>query len=297
MIQTADPQPLVSIVMLSYNRLADVVNGLEQLHLIAYEKLEFIVVDNASSDGTCEQVRRRFPDVKLIRLDENLGVAAANRGFFSAAGEFIVIIDDDSYPLPEAIARMVQCFQSDEKIGIVAFNVRNVSHFQAAAQEHEKTEQSVPPCQLGFNGAGAGFRRSVLEKVGGYSPAFFLYWNELDLALRVVQAGFTIHWDERIIALHQYSPQNRDSLRAPFYYTRNLFWLYWQYWPLLWLCRKSLSFFFSCVYHSLEQKTLVYVRAYIAALAKLKRVPRKPMQREIIKSLRMTEKLAFIYFR
>ncbi len=293
---STDCAPLVSIVMLSYNRVQDVLNGLRQLQAISYSPLECIVVDNASSDGTPAAVSRLFPHVKLIALKENIGVAAANQGFFSAAGEYIVIIDDDSFPMADSISRMVKCFERDEKVGIVAFNVRNVAHF-SQAQDYQVITENASELRLGFNGAGAGFRRSVLEQAGGYSEAFFLYWNELDLALRVLKAGYTICWDEKIIALHQYSPQNRDSLRAPFYYTRNLFWVYWQYWPLPLLIVRVLSLLFSCVYHSLEQRSAVYIKACLDALRHLSRIKRNPLSKQLVRSLRLTEKLAFIYFR
>jgi len=290
--------PTVSIVMLSYNRVSDVLNGLQQLAIVNYPSLEIIVVDNASSDGTAETVAHSFPNVKLIKNIENSGVAAANLGFFSATGEYIVIIDDDSYPLPDAIELMVKHFEADQNIGIVAFNVRNVSHFCQNQCVSKQVNPSNPPeYHMGFNGAGAGFRRSVLEQVGGYSETFFLYWNELDLALRVLKAGYSICSDEKIVALHKYSPLNRESLRAPFYYTRNLLWIFWQYWPQSLLWPRLLGLLFSCVFHSIEQRSTVYIKAYAAALFQIRRVQRNPMSKKLIHSLRLTEKLAFIYFR
>ena len=292
---SADPHPLVSIVMLSYNRSADVLYGLNRLQEITYPALEFLVVDNASSDDTVRKVGDQFPHVSLISLKENIGVAAANMGFGAAKGEYIVIIDDDSFPLPDSISLMVKRFQEDERIGILAFNVRNVSHFNPGFATEYAARKT--PYGLGFNGAGAGLRRSMIEKVGGYSEAFFLYWNEMDLALRCLHAGFKVCWDDRIIALHKYSPQNRSSLRAPFYYTRNLYWLYWQYWPLDMLLTRTVRFAFSCIYHSIEQRSPVYFKAFLSALIHLGKVARVPMPRKLVNSVRLTEKLAFIYFR
>ena len=289
--------PLVSIVMLSFNRKEDVLHGLGRLRGISYPALETIVVDNASTDGTVESVRKRFPDVNVISLTENIGVAAANRGFFQASGEYIVIIDDDSFPTPDSIGRMVQRFVEDGNIGVVAFNVHNVTHFEQPKSVLTPTESTPSKYKQGFNGAGAGFRSSVLLQVGGYSDCFFLYWNEMDLALRVLAAGYSICWDDGIIALHKYSPTNRSSLRAPFYYTRNLYWIYWQYWPLSMLLFRTAVLSFSCIFHSIEQRSMVYIRAFIAALREVGHIRRRPLKKELIRSLRITEKLAFIYFR
>jgi GT2 family glycosyltransferase len=293
------PQPpLVSIVMLSFNRKAEVLKGLNEIRKIGYPQLEVIVVDNASQDETARMVSTRFPDVNLISLKENIGVAAANYGFRAAQGKYVIIIDDDSYPLPDAVGRMVELFEKDEKIGIVAFHVRNVSHYHHP-ENQPPSPIPAPPTgyRMGFNGAGAGFRKDLLIKCGGYSEHFFLYWNELDLALRVLNEGFTIVGDEQIVALHQYSPTNRSSLRAPFFYTRNLLWLYWQYWPLPLMIKRVTGLLNACLYHSLEQRNTIYIRAFFSGLMGLGALRRTPIADSMIKSLRLTEKLAFIYFR
>jgi len=116
---------LVSIVMLSFNRKNDVQEGLQELLKQNYKNMEIIVVDNGSTDGTPGMVKNKFPEVTLITLKENLGVAAYNKGFQQAQGKYIVILDDDSFPGSNAIPRMVEEFEKNEKLGVVAFDVRN----------------------------------------------------------------------------------------------------------------------------------------------------------------------------
>ena len=108
--------PLVSVVMLCWNRIDDVRESLSRLRLQTYSPIEVIVVDNASTDGTPEMVEQDFAEVRLIRMEENSGVAAYNVGFEEAEGEFIVILDDDSFPAEEAVARMVGKFQANPKL-------------------------------------------------------------------------------------------------------------------------------------------------------------------------------------
>src|SRR5438552_2281060 len=74
------------------------------------EAFETIVVDNASNDGTADAVARHFPRVRLIEVRENRGSCAKNEGLKIAQGEFIVFLDDDSYPEPGAIAQMLRHF-------------------------------------------------------------------------------------------------------------------------------------------------------------------------------------------
>ncbi|HLP57530.1 MAG TPA: glycosyltransferase family 2 protein [Candidatus Deferrimicrobium sp.] len=311
----------VSIVMLSFNRKNDVAEGISELLAQEYPHLEIIVVDNGSSDGTAEMITEKFPheQVKLINLPHNIGVAAYNIGFKKAVGKYIVILDDDSFPGKTAIPRMVEEFEKNSKLGAVAFDIRNYEEFKHLKEKNEvPTPNPSNPSnpsntsntsntsnksgetrnyRMAFNGCGVGIRKSIIDRVGGYPEEFFLYWNEQDLAIRILDAGYQIQTFTGIIAYHKYSLSNRGSLRAPFYYTRNLYWLIWKYFPLLKLIKDTLKLLYCSFYYTLEQKTLVYLKATISAICNIKKIKRKPAAKDIIKNLRLTYKLAFIYYK
>ncbi len=295
--------PLVSVVMLSFNRAADVREGVGEILSLQYTNIEIIVVDNGSSDGTAEMVRTEFSDqrVKLTALDENIGIAAYNIGFDRTQGEYIVILDDDSFPERNAIPRMVEEFQNDPELGIVAFDVRNYYDYRETNRTIEtkpnQDDNAESRYQMAFNGAGVGVRKECMEKVGGYPEEFFLYWNEQDLSIRVLDAGYRIRWFTDIISLHKYSPANRDSRRAPFYYTRNLYWLIWKYFPPGKMLKDTFQLIYYSFYHSFSQNTLVYLKATVAALAHIGKIKRRPVKKAIIKALRLTYRLPFIYYR
>lgn len=296
---------LVSVVMLSFNRKNDAAEGIRELLAQDYKNLEIIVVDNGSTDGTAEMLTEKFSreKVKLIALPRNIGVAAYNIGFEKAAGEYIVVLDDDSFPEKNAIPRMVEEFQKNDKLGVVAFNIKNHEEFKYSdlSNPSEMSDSSYSSNQtnyrMAFNGCGAGIRKSVIDRVGGYPEEFFLYWNEQDLAIRLLAVGYQIQSFDDIIAYHKYSPANRESLRAPFYYTRNLFWLIWKYFPRLKLIKDTLQLIYCSFYYTLEQKTPVYLRATLSAILNIRKIKRKPVDKGIIKKLRLTYKLAFIYYK
>ena len=175
--------PLVSIVMLAWNRKDDVRESLRHIQKIDYEPLEIIVVDNASDDGTAQMVEAEFPDVHLIKMKKNIGIAAYNVGFEQAKGKYIVIIDDDSFPARHAIRRMVQVFEKDERLGAVAFDVRNYDHYDEIKNELEDTDETeevkavASDYLMSFNGAGVGIRKDLFKKIGYYPEEFFLYYN------------------------------------------------------------------------------------------------------------------------
>ncbi|MCP4216727.1 MAG: glycosyltransferase family 2 protein [bacterium] len=290
----------VSVVMLSYNRCADVIEGVGELLSRDYTNLEILVVDNGSADDTTQVVKKTFPQpqVKLIALENNIGIAAYNIGFNQAQGEYIVILDDDSFPGKRAITRMVEEFEKNPELGVVAFDVRHYDEYNKN-ESAEETHRENTTCryQLAFNGCGVGVRKSVIQEVGGYPEEFFLYWNEQDLSIRVLNAGYKIQWFTDIISYHKYSPTNRESLRGPFYYTRNLYWLIWKYFPVKKLLKDTLRMFFYSFYYTFEQRTSVYLKATLTALFNIKKIKRNPAKKEIIDQLRLTYKLAFIYYK
>jgi GT2 family glycosyltransferase len=298
-----DHLDLVSIVMLSYNRKIDVEEGLQELLKQNYKNIEIIVVDNGSADGTPEMINEKYPQVKLVALGKNIGVAAYNKGFQQSQGKYIVVLDDDSFPEINAIPRMVEEFKQNEKIGVVAFDVRNYYDYKKTNLSYEinhlkdKCEKNNIRYQMAFNGAGVGIRKKCIDELGGYPEEFFLYWNEQDLSIRILNAGYQIRWFPDIISLHKYSPSNRESWRAPFYYTRNLYWITWKYFPLRKCLKDTIKLLYYCWYYSFEQRTTIYLKATITALFKIRRIKRTPADKQIIENLRLTFRLPFVYYK
>lgn len=152
---------------------------------------------------------------------------------------------------------------------------------------------------MSFNGAGAGIRTKLFQQIGWYPAEFFLYWNEQDTGFRVLAAGYKIQSFADILAWHKSSLRNRASERAPFYYTRNAFWLVWKHYPLDMALPLTLRLIWGCLYHSLEQGTLVYLRALWAAVAQSPALAglRRPLPRNLLKKSRVVWESAFSQFR
>src|SRR4051794_16334601 len=105
---TAQAPPLVTVAILAYNRRDALAVTLDKVlgeldH--PADRLEVIVVDNASDDGTAEMVRERFPSVTVIRNEENVGIGGWNRAFEAGRGDWFLVLDDDCYPPPDALRR------------------------------------------------------------------------------------------------------------------------------------------------------------------------------------------------
>jgi GT2 family glycosyltransferase len=289
----------VSIVMLCWNRWEDVNVSLSRIDEIDHSNLETIVVDNGSTDGSQKNIREEFPWVKLIEAGTNLGIEAYNLGFEAAEGEFILIIDDDSYPAKESIERMVQKFSENPKLGVCAFDVRNADDYDQVARTSKSTTLSHSTYSTGFNGAGAGIRKEVFKKVGFYPGEFFLYMNEADCSLRIRNLGYEIRFFPDLIAYHKMAAKNRKSWRAPFYYTRNSFWLIWKNYPVSTALKETLSLSFRCFYHSMEQLTFIYIKALFSAFWNLSKIADKrfPVKEEVVNEMRIPLNLCFTFYR
>lgn len=228
--------PLVSIVFICWNRKEEVENTLNEIKKTTYPHIEIITVDNGSTDGTKDMIGEKFPGVKLICLPENKGIYAYNVGFASASGEYIVILDDDSHPEKDAIKKMVKKFEEDLLIGAIAFKIEDgIEQRESWYHAFMNSEEIDAPV---FVGCGAGIRTQLLKKIGYYSESFFLYENDLELAIKCVNEGFKIRYCPDIISYHRLSKKNRGGSNDGRVTNRNIYFglkndllTIWKYFP------------------------------------------------------------------
>jgi len=255
--------PLVTINILVYNRKAELRITLSKvLSDLDYpeDRLEVIVVDNASADGVAEMVETEFPNVRLIRLLENVGIAGWNAGFLEARGEYIIVMDDDSHLAPNVAKEMVRSFESDPKVGIVAFLIFDTNTGKTNAQFMSREP-------LTFIGCGAGIRSNILSKTGLFSTIFFLYCHEIDFSIRVMKHNYSILYRDDLIAYHRFAKKNRIKARQRFYSTRNSIWFYLKYFRGRFLIILLLRQFLVL---SFVKSPVSYLRALISAFSNIR---------------------------
>ena len=232
--------PRVSAIVVSYNTRDDLLRCLEALGAQAGVPLETIVVDNASTDGTVDAVRARFPDVHLIANAANLGFSRANNlGLGRARGSFVLVLNSDCEVRPGAVAALCAILEARPEVAIVgprtvgtdgapqvSFGpsltplaewrqgrlVRGVKAGDAdalrrarALADHEQEPDWVSAsCFLA--------RRAFLEAIGGFDESFFLYEEDVDLCVRVRAAGGRILYTPEAEVVHHLG---RSMDRAP----------------------------------------------------------------------------------
>jgi N-acetylglucosaminyl-diphospho-decaprenol L-rhamnosyltransferase len=210
-----------SVVVVTYNARGHVERCLES---VAGGPHEVIVVDNASTDGTQELVRERFPSVRLIELPENVGFGAANNvGMEAAAGRWYLLLNSDAWPRAEGVERLRGFVEANPRVGVagprlvspdgrVQKSVRGFPTLWRLATEYLFLRHLAPRSRLLNDFYGAGFdyrsrhpaeflmgavlllRREAVDEVGGFDPAFFMFSEEVDLCYRMRAAGWAVEF-------------------------------------------------------------------------------------------------------
>ena len=201
-----------------------------------------LVVDNGSRDGSIDGLPST---VDVISLPDNPGYGAAIRAGMAASDEaFVLTLNPDVEVEPRALAAAHQALESDPGAGSVAMTVVQASDPQRLDAtgigitsrggqinwDHGlllNAAASVPKDVLGPLGGAALWRRSALDAIGGFATHFFLYWEDMDVALRLNRAGYTCPSVPESIARHEGSASTGHWSRLNVYYmVRN-------HWPCL----------------------------------------------------------------
>ncbi len=231
------PRLSYSIVVLTFNRNASLALLLRELMPMCNElsraapavrrKIEVIVVDNASSEPA-EAVTRLHPGINVIRSPTNLGAAGRNLGFSAARGEVIICLDDDIAGLRDTAFENLDVKFADSEIAAVNFKVLekgslrlvNWVHHREAEKYHDKSFDTYEITE-----GAVAFRKTVLDRVGGYAESFFLSHEGPDLAFRIMNAGYRVIYTPDIEVVHSFAQEGRTSWRNYYYDTRNTLWL------------------------------------------------------------------------
>lgn len=214
--------PRVSIIIATYRRRDLTLATLQRLHSLGAEtrSAQIIVVDNASGDGTPEAIAQRFPQVRCIALRRNHGACAKAFGVDGASGEYIVFLDDDSFPRAGSLTRMVAHFEADRCLGAAGF----LAHLPDGRRECCAFHNV-------FIGCGVGLRRAALDQVGSLDRTLFMAAEEYDLAFRLINHGWRVRTFTDLGVDHLKSPVARASARLVYHDTRNNLWLTARYLP------------------------------------------------------------------
>jgi hypothetical protein len=193
----------LSYVIITHNRrdtLLRTLATLEDTTPLERGEWEAIVVDNGSDDGTSKAVASNFPSVRVVKLHHNEGMPARNHGFRVARGEYVCMLDDDSYPVGDAVPTSLEYLDRHEQVAAVVGRVE--------LPDGSTEGPALPHVLLG----GASIvRRTVLDATGGFAPEFFRQAEEYDLSFRILGMGCRIERFEDVVFFHEKVPGGRGG--------------------------------------------------------------------------------------
>jgi GT2 family glycosyltransferase len=206
--------PGVSVVVCTHNGSRTIADCLEGLSLLDYPRYEVIVVDDGSTDGTADVVRR-FGGVRLIRT-ENRGLSSArNTGLHAARHEIVAYIDDDARPDPDWLNYVADTLARTDHAGVGGPNVppagcgavADAVAMAPGGPVHvlltDEIAEHIPGCNMAF-------RRERLLAIGGFDPQFRIAGDDVDVCWRLQGRGWTLGFNPAAMVWHR----RRDTVRG-----------------------------------------------------------------------------------
>jgi len=230
----------LSIIIVSWNTVALLQKCLESIVANPPSgEFEVIVVDNVSTDGSCQMVRQQFPQVKLVANDQNVGFAQANNQAIAiSVGRFILLLNPDTEVKPGALEALVQFMESRTEVGAAGAKLLNPdgtlqhSCYQMPTLAREfwrlfhldalypfgvyrmaTWDRELPKKVEVIQGAALILRREVLDQVGLLDTDYFIYTEEVDLCYRLQIAGWQLYYVPQARVVH-YGGQSTQQVAS-----------------------------------------------------------------------------------
>lgn len=230
----------ISVITINYNGLEDTCALIESIPF--NENMEVIVVDNASNNQEAEAITKKYPKVKVIKSEKNLGFAGGNNlGIKAAQGKYLFLINNDTIFKEFNIQALINRIESNPNIGIVCPKIRfawdnnpiqytgytplsriTVRNRAIGFGENDHGQYDTAHPTPYAHGAAMLIRRDAIDKVGLMPECYFLYYEELDWSMMFTRAGYQIWYEPTCTIYHKESQATgQNSPLRTYYLTRN----------------------------------------------------------------------------
>lgn len=201
---------LVSVIITTRNRKEGISDCLKSVFEMGYPNFEVVVVDNGSTDGTVEAIRRRFPKVNVIASKENLGLnGGKNLGQKYAKGDYIFFLDSDTIVDKKCLSELIVIAESDREVGIVTpkmyyFDTPNIIWYAGSRVNLLTSQTKNLHANEEDRGQGDQVRetefaptaylatRKVVDRLEGHNELLFMTYGDTDYGFRAKGAGFKV---------------------------------------------------------------------------------------------------------
>ncbi len=308
-LKKIESQPLVSIIVVNWNGEKYLARCLDRIFSQSYPEYEVILVDNASSDHSVDNLEIRWSNIQVIRLEKNIGfVGGNNLGARLAHGCWLGLINNDAFISPDWLEKMLEAAQEHGDFAFFASRIiqadapdkidgtGDIYHVSGLAWHRQYNQPNaraaVMPDEVFSACAAAAFydRESFLE-AGGFDEDFTSHHEDVDLGFRLRLRGLRCMYVPEALVEHVGSASyGRESQETVYQVHRNLVWSYFTNMPggLFWkyLPAHLIANLVFLVYYSLRGLGRAIWRAKLDALRGL---PRSLRKRKMVQSARRVE--------
>lgn len=250
----------LSIITINYNGLEDTCALIDTITF--NDNMEVIVVDNASKQDEATAIQQKYPLVKVIRSDKNLGFAGGNNlGIKAAQGKYLFLVNNDTIFKDFNLQSMIDRLESSSNIGAVCPKIRfswdnnpiqfagytplskiTVRNQAIGFGEEDRGQYNTPRPTPYAHGAAMMLKREVIDNVGLMPECYFLYYEELDWSMMITRGGYEIWYEPACTIYHKESQATgQNSPLRTYYITRNRLLLVRRHWKGV---SKSLSYLY-----------------------------------------------------
>lgn len=234
----------IIIIVINYNNYEDTKECLVSLEKITYPSYKIVVVDNNSSDGSGEKIKKDFPNSIYVQNKENLGFAEGNNVGIKCAieenADYVWILNNDVIVDPCSLTELVNAAERSDRIGmlgpkiyyypkerklfsvgakIIPWSGRSVSFGQNELDDGQYDEVREVDY---ISGCGLFVSVKMLTEVGLLDKRYFMYYEEADLAVRSRRKGWKVVYIPASIIWHKHaSTVKKYNLLSEYYLTRN----------------------------------------------------------------------------
>lgn len=235
-------QPELSIITVNYNGREDTGKLVESLRNCLSIPYELIVVDNGSVENEAVDLQKKYPFLKTIRSERNLGFAGGNNlGISRATGDYLLFLNNDTFVQDDFISLLIDRMKfnpllggispkiifADEQGGIQFAGYMPMSRITLrnrliGYREKDSGQYDKPHSTPYLHGAAMLIRREAIEQAGMMPEIYFLYYEELDWSLQIRRKGYELEYNPSVTVYHRESSSTgQDSPLKAFYMTRN----------------------------------------------------------------------------
>lgn len=246
----------VAVILVNWNGFSITVDCIESLLKLTFTDFDVIVVDNASTDNSSSLLKEKFPQIVIIQSPENTGFAGGNnQGIAYAINQsyqYALILNNDTLVAPDLLDLLVAEIEKEPNTAAVQpkiyFNHNKTKiwnggsfyqPFTGITYTHTKPYNSQLPSKVDWvTGCAFLVKTKVLKEVGSFAANFFMYYEDVDLSFRIVQAGYTLRYCPSTFVYHIAGASGKEEKQSSggtlhpiihYYTVRNKIWLLKKY--------------------------------------------------------------------